>query len=295
VDDGQATQILKLIGEKSKVQVLSGFYRGLDGLRVTVDVGGGRIPADVVTQFRPEVNEPVTVMIVDGSAFMVGPTIPKPGQGTVLTAPAGGYVSVSTDIGNILATYPAGASLTSGQQVKLFWSDGPHVISVMSTTPVVQPPEEGGGTGGGERAEVFTAVDAGSYRGSSGWWQSQVWASDGNLGSWFYSTKLPDTIPSNAQMLSIEIYLPIAAKYYDTPPNFAVHRLAAKVGEPDLYGMTPIGTGGDGWYALPIGFANELKKGGGALGVGVRHGGYTKFHALSADGMSGALRIRWRT
>jgi hypothetical protein len=40
---------------------------------------------------------------------------------------------------------------------------------------------------------------------------------------------------------------------------------------------------------------NSLKAGGDRAGIGLNQGGYNIFSSLAQDGMSGALRIQWRS
>lgn len=288
--------LLRLVDGKAAVRIEPAYYRGLDGFRVIVDVGGGRIPADTVTEFRPEVNEAVQVLFVDGKPYMLGPTVPKPGEGTVLTAPAGGFVNVATDIGNFSCTYPNGATLSSGQKVKLYWSSGPHVISVMSNTPVAPIDPGPGGTPGQQRSQVFTAITAGSWQlNGSRWIDGEPRASNGYLGAWHYGTKMADTIPAGAINGRIEVFIRYAERFGNAPV-FALHNQPSRGGAPGFSGDVAWAPP-EGWQPLPDAvqalYFNSLKAGGGAFGIGLNHGGQNRFMSLGADPQSGALRISW--
>lgn len=284
-----AEKILRLIGAKTQVRVLIGTFVGLSGSRVLIDVGGGRIPAQSATAWRPRINDDVTVVFIDETPYLWGPSTPLAAEGTVVSV-ASSLVTLTTDMGPVVATYPLGATLTAGQQVKLFWSNGPHVISVMSTTPVAPTPPPAPGGGGGPHQQTFTAIDSGSY--GSRWFTGQVYASASNLGAFFFGTKIPDTIPAAATITGVEMYIS-PVQISGSAPNVAVHAHAGKPGgAPSLSTVAAVGIGA-GWVGLPISVGNALKAGGGALGVGFNHGGFSIMRDLGADGLSGALRISW--
>ncbi|MFF2274219.1 hypothetical protein ACFVTX_18235 [Agromyces sp. NPDC058136] len=290
----EADVLLRLIGASSTVKPVAGTYQGLDGLRALVQFDGGRVPAHFMTAWMPVLGDTVWVVVIDGVAYLLGPSAPRPADGTVVSVSAG-IATVSTEIGNVPATY-TGTAPSAGQQVKLLASGGFHIIGVKSTSPAPPPVVPGGGSGTAERTEVFYAVDAGSYQ--SRWWQDQVWASDGNWGAWFYGDKIWQTVPASAVGLSLEIYLPVV-QLQGSPPRFGMHPWQQKAvsGTPtdgSYSGTTPIGVGGSGWAALPTSWIDSLKYGGGQNGVGLVHGGYNKFASLGADGQSGALRIKYR-
>ena len=135
----EAGAILGLINGKSRVRFIAGFYRGLDGLRVLVDFDGGEVPCSTATAYRPAMNEPVWVAVVDDVPYMVGPTRPLPADATVVSTDAG-IATLTTDIGTLTATYELGATLSAGQGVKLLWGgDLPHVVGVKSTSPAAPP------------------------------------------------------------------------------------------------------------------------------------------------------------
>lgn len=293
--DDDTDVALDILRRKSTVRVAAGDYRGLhpDGsLRAVVDFDGGRVPAYFQTPWRPVVNDPVWVQVVDGVAWLMGPTSPRASDGTVVSV-AGGIAVITTDVGEITATYEQGTTLTAGQQVKLQSHGGYHVLGVKSTSPVAPPPAPGGGGGGvTEVTQTFTAVDAGSFQGY--WWTGRVIAGSSNEGVWLYDYKIPWTIPSTAQGVSIEIYLN-PTQIQGANPIFTLHSYGAKpAGSPGLSGGTAFAVTGAGWYPLPIEWIDSLKAGGGAAGVGLNHGGYNIFASLAQDPQSGALRIRYR-
>lgn len=289
------TTLLRLIDNKSNVHIELGTYVGLSFPRVLVDVGGGRIPAEVATEYRPEINEQVQVLFIDGKPYMLGPAIPKPAEGTVLSSGTN-VLNIQTDIGTVTAPYPFGMTgLTAGVTVKLMWSSGPFVIARMSTSPppAVAPPTPGGG--GGPRQQVFTATQAGSWQTNGSRWIANPRASNGYLGAWHYGTKIRDTIPGNATNPVIEVYINYTQRS-GNPPNFALHNHASQGGSPALFSSTAWDPA-EGWQRLPSSIEgawfDSLKGGGNALGIGLDHGGQNIFASLSEDPSSGALRISW--
>ncbi|KQQ65087.1 hypothetical protein [Microbacterium sp. Leaf320] len=284
--------IFDMFGDKSNVRMVAGAYRGLDGLRAVVDFDGGRVPAYFGSAWRPVVNDAVWVQIIDGVAWLMGPTAPLASDGTVVSV-AGGLATISTDIGNIVATYNTGATLTAGLPVKLLAHGGYHVVGVKASTPVAPTPDPGGGGGGTVVTQTFTPIDSGSFQ-SGRWWTGQVVAGDSNQGCWFYDLKMPWTIPASAVGSSLEIYLnPVRISGAD--PIFTTHAHATKPGgSPGLVGGAPVDVTGAGWYPLPLSFFTALKSGGGSAGVGLNHGGYNIFASIAQDPQCGAIRTTYR-
>ncbi len=281
-----AKVIHKLLEGKAAVDMFQAIFVSTDGTTMTVAVNGSFFPAYPATPFRPQVNEPVWVMFVDGVAYMLGPTTPWPGTGTVDSV-AGGRATLSTDAGMVTATYNTVDSLAAGQTVKIYWSDGPHVIGILASAPTPVTPPVNPGTTPTQHVDTFSAVDAGSWSSGSGWWQSQVWASDSTIGAWFYGTKIADTL-AGATVSRIQIYVD-ARQVYGSDPNFGTHDYASKPATPTISSATAIPVGGSGWFDLPLAFGTYLARTPG--GIGLAHGGYNKYASLAEDAQSGSLRI----
>ncbi|WIB25807.1 hypothetical protein [Curtobacterium sp. MCSS17_015] len=280
-----------LLDGKAKVTMWLGSFVGLDGVYALCDISNGdesgRVPARVTTSYRPEVNEQVFVVAVDGKYFLLGPSTPKPAQGTV-TAVGSDTVTVSTDMGDVAATVGVGMTLSAGQVVKLFWSDGAHVISALTAAPAPVPPPPPPGPSTSQHVDVFTAVDAGSFSGGR-WWQAQPWASDTTLGAWFMGSKIRDTL-RGAPVSKIELWSSLASQF-GSNPNIGTHpHLSKPGGGPTISNATPIAVGPGRWITLPTSFGQALSDGT-AAGIGLAHGGYNRFNSLAADAQSGALRI----
>lgn len=280
--------LLRVMGGRSKVKILQGTFVAATGGACTVDVAGSRIPAILGTSFVPEVNEAVFVWNVDEQFFVMGPIATKPDRGTVQSV-SGGLVTLTTALGTTVTCPYAGTTPSAGQIMKILWHGGPFAM-LMSTSPAGNTPPVAPGTPAVSHTDTFTAIDAGSY-GSGRWWTSQVYASDSNLGAWFYGSKIADTIPSSAVISSIQVFIPGGSQIQGSAPNFALHPYGSNPGvSPSFSGATAVSVA-PGWVALPASFATALKSGGGSAGIGVAHGGYNIFPSLAQDGMSGALQI----
>lgn len=287
-----ADDVADIAAEMPRVDARIGRFVGFDAGRPVVDVGGGRIPVGTFGSPFPEVNEACHVWFINGAPFLMGPTAPKPGVGTV-TAVDGDWVTVESAAGVHVLPFWAGYSPAVDDIVKLDWNEVPAAAWVLSTQPepVAPPPAPGGG--GGASIQVFTAVDAGSWDARYGWHLADVWASNVKRGAWFYGTKIADTIPASATPTSIEVYMS-PSQVQGAAPNFATHANPGRPGGAPAFtsGVTAVGITA-GWVSLPLAFANALKAGGGSFGVGVNQGGFNKFRSLAQDPMSGALRIRY--
>lgn len=285
----ETERLLKLIGEAAKVEIVAGNYRGLDGLRVLVDFNEGRVPAHTWTDYRPELNEPVWVAVINGVAYMVGPTVPKPPQGTVVST-GGGFAVVTTDIGDVTAIHPAGATYNPGDIVRLIWSGGPFIVSVLSVAPVTPevPPPPGGG--GGRQTVTFTAIDSGSYQ---NWWRTNdVWSSENNIGAWFYGTKMTDTIPNTATVVAAEIYLPLLKVLGAAP--FGRHDASFKPASGPVSIIDTVTLSArSGWVPIPVAYLEWMKVNPGGFGFGL--GGYNIWAGTQRDGQSGAIRVTYES
>jgi hypothetical protein len=273
------------------VRVLQAVFVSVTATGCQVDIQGNRVPATLGTDWLPEVGEVVSLWVIGEWYLIMGPAAVKPDSGTVVSA-SGGFVTLTTSIGTTLTCPYDGSAVTpsAGQLMKILWQGGPFAM-LMSTTPAPTPPPPAPSPGVNPHDQTFTAIDAGSY-GSGRWWTPQVWASDSNVGAWFYGTKISDTIPSTAAVSAIQVWVPGSTQISGSAPNFGVHGYTTKPGgAPTISSVTTVGIS-PGWVNLPVStFANFLKNGGGAYGIGVAHGGYNIFPSLASDGMSGAIRV----
>jgi hypothetical protein len=278
------------------VRVLQATLAAVTATGCLVDFGTSRVPAALGTSFMPEIGEVVWVWNIDDWYLIMGPAAPKPDRGTVVSV-ASGIATLNSTYGPtvpgpvVTAPY-VGTTPSAGQVMKLVWHGGPFAM-LMSTSPAANPTPPGGGSSGPiSHSDEFPAIDSGSY--GSRWFTSQVYASDHNLGAWFYGPAIPDTIPAGASIQRVDIYIGAASQISGSAPNFATHGYQTKPGgAPSLSTVGAVGVA-PGWVNLGsvgISIGNALKNGGGAYGVGLNTGGYNIFPSLAQDGYSGRLRI----
>ncbi|MBP1241750.1 hypothetical protein ABID92_000422 [Frigoribacterium sp. PvP120] len=254
--------------------------------RMQFDIGPERIDARAMTAYRPEVNEPVWIVAINGRFYFIGSALSKPGQGEVLDV-VDGRAIVGTDIGDVSATIAEGIELVPGSIVTLYWQGGATVMNVLSSPPPVVEPPPAQTAGPTQHVDTFLALDAGTFGGGN-WKQRQVWASASTLGAWFYGTKIVDTLRA-AQVQRIEIYCTLAQVFGDAPV-FATHPHPSQPpGAPSLSNSTARQVSSGIWLELPVAFGQWLAANVG--GIGLNHGGFNKFRSLTEDPQSGALRI----
>ncbi|AXA95468.1 hypothetical protein [Microbacterium sp. PM5] len=292
--DAILEQLAKLTSFNRRIGVFVGGDRDF----ATVDMGGQRFPVRWAG-VTPSIGDAVWVDSikngVDTNLILTAVAGPRPGFGTVATV-TGDLVNVTTDYGDFMAMpFVDGAALSSGDTVGLSWP-GPWCTKLSTSPDEPDVPPNPGGGGGGVQSAIFRAIDAGTthdYR--ADWWQAEVWAADNNVGAWFFGTPIRDTIPAAATYDSLQIYINRTQRYGDAP-YWALHGLSGKSGIPSFTGLGGWHPDGDGWQTPPFAAAMfaALKAGGSALGFGLVHGGFNKFASLTADGMSGAVKITWR-
>lgn len=283
------------VDRKSTVTPRIGRYVGNDGNYALVDLGDQRVQVQFGTPWVPQVNESVWVDSVDGMLRLTGPTSPKPGIGVILTI-TGAMATVRTDFGDFtMAVAPTDPMPTSGETVGIQWSSQPWcTLLVDLPEPEAPAPPPAGGAGEVKAAE-FRAVDAGSTdRGSPRWWNASPTAWNSTIGAWFYGGQIKDTVPASAEFVSLEFYVS-RRKDFGGAPRFVLHDSPFKAGVPNLTGFTEWDPPG-GWRTPPdpVAWFNGLRGGGAWWGVGLNQGGDNVFSSLAQDGMSGALRIKWK-
>ncbi|HEY2644845.1 MAG TPA: hypothetical protein VGI56_13905 [Galbitalea sp.] len=287
----QSDALIKALGTKSTLTVMSGTFVSASAATLLVDCGNGRIPCFPLVPYLPNVGETVYVVFIDDVPYVAGPTLVKPNEGTVVSV-ASGLVTLTTNLGNFTLPYTTTITPTAGQVMYILWQGGQgFAVSVMSTVPgaaTPPPAPPAAGSSPTTHVQTFTAIQSGSYQ-SGRFWTSEVYSSTGNLGEWIYGHKIADTIPASATTRGIQIYIS-PKQIFGSDPNFALHSDTSLSGSPSLGGVTAVPISG-GWISLPSSYAAALKHGGGSFGVGVAHGGYNIFRSLAEDGQSGALKI----
>lgn len=269
------------------------FVTVADGL-AQVDMGDSRFVCDFGTGYIPRVGETVRIWSV-GNQHLLFPSGPRPAVGTVLTVD-GDLAKVETTTGLVTCAY-VGNAPASGDRVGIVWSeDGPWCTQPLSNTPDAPDPVPDPGGGGSVRSATFFATGSGSTdRGQARWWTDQPRAGNSTYGAWFYGTQIKDTIPAGSALVSMEFYAAWWQRSGDAP-NFGLHADGHKAGVPNVVGAAPW-VPVEGWNLMPyaVDWFPQLIAGGGQAGVGLNQGGNNIFASLVQNGMSGALRIHWRS
>lgn len=257
------------------------------GLKVRVNVGLTSVIVPFVGMYLPPPGHPVQMDYRDNEWVVSGPAAPLPGVGKI--------TATGTPLASVLAwgttyqlPYRSSYAPTIGDDVTITWSaDGGIIESKVTATSLSTGP--GANPGGGTQTfhpDPFTAVDSGSLRFGS-WWTNDVYASDNNIGAWFYGTKVADTIPDSAVILSARIYLP-ARQVQGFKPNLGYHNSAAKPGGALSILSAAALAVASGWVDISPGYVDAIKAGG---GIGLNHGGYNIYRGTASDGFSGALDV----
>ncbi len=283
------------------VLVRRGRFVGLsvDGLAL-VDMGDSRFPSEFGADYIPQVNEPVQVLSV-GSQHLMFPLGAKPKVGTVVSLAGAGSstVPVDTATGRLSALY-LGDSPAAGSRVLLEWTEeGPVVVGVLSTSPPPPAPPDPDPTPPKQvRSVIFRAVAAGSSdRDRPRWWTGNPYASNSTFGAWWYGSAIKDTIPANAEFVSLAMKI-TRVRDEGGAPRFALHtELNHNPGTLPAYSPYVEWDPPSGWHTPPnaADWFHSLKAGGGWAGVGLNQGGFNIFADLAQDGESGALSISWRS
>lgn len=285
------------VDRKSTVAPMVGRYVGNDGDFALVDLGDQRVPVRFASWAVPQINEAVWVDSVDGLLRLTGPTAPKPGIGVIETV-TGTEAVVQTDFGKYTLTVaPTDPMPTSGDTVGIHWSSQPWCTLLVDLPDVEPPPPPpSGGAGQEVKTAVFRAIDTGSTdRHQARWWKSEPTAWNTTYGAWFYGSQIKDTVPADAQFVSLEFYVSYRQRRGGAP-RFALHDAGTKIGLPSFSAYNEWAPEGGDFRTPPDPHAwfELLTAGGGYAGVGLNQGGDNVFSNLVQDSMSGALRLQWR-
>lgn len=256
----------------------------------TLNIGGGVVEVPMAGT-APIVGDRVWVGFLGNQPVCLGP-VPKPPTATVKTAPSNGKTSVLGDDGQTYSVaYPVGVTPAVNDRVALDWRvPGGFISARLSSETAAATPAPPVVTEPTLHEATFNPTDSGSYRNGS-WWTPEVWASDNNLGAFFYGGQVAGSIPDNAAIEEVRVYVEAYYTFGDRP-NFGLHSSGSKDGAPNIRDSFPVPSG-SGWKDLPRSFGDALKTGA-AQGIGVNRGGYHKFRPAGVDN-SGALYVRWRS
>lgn len=272
---------------------LVGVFVSQTGVLATVVVGTSVVAVKVASQYPVAPGVTVRLERRDGQLIMLGPAVPLAATGKV----------TATGSPTCTVEYPSGSGVTAqmgyntaytptiGDDVLISWdAQGGTVVGKVSTVPGTVTPPTPPPPAPTKRRQTFTAIDSASYQ--SRWWTPDVYASDGNIGAWWYGRKIRDTIPDSATITFAAIYLPLKQTYGDSPV-IGVHTSETRPGGAvSFYTTSPIEPR-SGWVQIPNSYVDYLKANPG--GIGWNHGGYSIWAGVGSDGLSGALDIAYTT
>lgn len=277
------------------------FVKGNSDGTAQVDFGQGQITVSAASGFLPEPGARVWVAQVNDRTVMLGPANRGPKTGTITAT--GTLLTVSTANGSEqlpqFIPYSSTVVPTVGDTVVIDRSYGRGVVmGKLSTFPTNNYVAPAVPTASRRTTSDFRATDSGTFYNPTGRWnQNDVWATGtgNNTGAWFYGNTIADTIPDNATIHRVQMYLPeFSNSYPGTPTQLALHSDGAKgIGAPSLGGTTPVGAG-RGWKDVPASWGDDLKTGA-RRGVGTNGAtsGLAKYTGRANDADSGLLRIEW--
>jgi hypothetical protein len=264
--------------------------------QVAVNMNGALVTMNAVGTM-PLVGDTVMVLQVGLTLVCLG-SVGRPAHGTVTGAAAGNRVPVRGDDGvayslNYLHTYTP----TVNDVVVIGWDvPGGVVLGPLNAPPVSDPNAPNGNSPGNPEnsgptthSQTFNPTDSGTYQGS--WFDTRVWCSANTVGAYFYGGQLAGTIPDDATIISVEVY--IEELENDFPSSLAtigMMTLTSKSGVP-VPALAVSVSAGSGWKSLPTSFGDSFKNGG-QNGLATSHGGEHIWGARGT-GNSGALKIVW--
>jgi hypothetical protein len=182
-----------------------------------------------------------------------------------------------------------GVTLVANDIVFLDWASNGLIVGRISTPVVPEPPEEPGTSTGGARTERFYADDSGAFQAGFGWRTNDVWSSASNIGAWFYGSKIRDTIPDGAAILSATINLPLQEQLGTAP--FGRHGADRKPSGTLAITATSALPGRSGEVAIPTSLIDHLKSNAGGLGFAL--GGRNVWRGTQRDSASGRLTVTY--
>ncbi len=286
-----AKRLAQIPADGSKVAV----FVARDGIRALVNIGSTSVKLPFVGLYLPPTGHPVQLELRGGEWVVTGPAVPLPGEGVIT---ATGTPRAEVTAWGVIYSLRFKSSYTPvlSDLVALTWSADEGIIEgkLSASSSLIAPgTNPGSGASGTFHPKPFLATGSGSYRASNGWWTADVYASATNDGAFWYGTKIKDTIPDSATIVSARIYLPIRAINVNAPGQMRLHtNLSKPAGAPSFSGSAVDRPAVSGWHSVPLSWIDHLKANNG--GVGFDGGGYWIIKAISSDRQSGALDISYR-
>lgn len=286
----QAKTNTALEGGMSKLTI--GTCVALDWINflASVSVGGGVVPMPMAGA-APQIGDQVWVGFLGNQPVCLGP-VPRPTLGTVASAPANGRVRVRGDDQRVYTlTYSADITPVVQTRVAIDWSiPGGFILGQLSAEPQIVPPTVSVAPVPQLSEATFNPVASGTYRNGK-WDTNEVWSTTDGLGAFFYGGQIDSTIPDDATILSVDLYVD-AISTSGGQPSIGTHTLQTKPLSAPIISNAVFVAGGTGWKSLPATFGDLLKSGS-ASGLGTSHGGAHKWTEAGSKN-SGALTIKWR-
>lgn len=238
---------------------------------------------------------PVYILIIGQNALTVGRP-PLPPLATVTGTPASGLVDVEADDGN---TYTVGFQTSytpaAGHRVLMNWDAGGHIVIRVDAAPNKNPPAQAG-SAGVQKTRQFKATDSGSYRSS---WSSGVvyFGQSYPSAGWFYGNQIADSIPDDAEIVSVSAYMEVTAQSGVSTMPLYLHTSATRpAGSLTLDNQISLGAmpnGFRGTVQLPKSWGDLLKTGA-RRGIGTTGPGYRRLNGPAQSAAAGAITITWK-
>jgi hypothetical protein len=278
-----------------------------------VNIDGSAPPVSWPAGYIPTPGDPVRVLMVDGMAVVMGPTLTsghRPLTGTVAGAATAGTVPVTTTAGPLTCRY-VGTAPSIGSLVRLDWqSTSPWIWP--STAATIPPPEPGGGGSTPTPPPVttsgtltVTAIDSGSWQVGGSWAyqgtdvvQWRYGSARENRGAWFYGNGVAQLAGATITGARIRVGARLRIGSYNAAQTMHLYRhtdasrpggdVARAAGPHDI--ILPAGWKAD-WVPIPTAWGQDLISGGGVAVAGSPYVGIT---GVGSDPASGQLQLDWR-
>jgi hypothetical protein len=277
----------------TRIAVFSGV--SADGTQALVNLDDRQLTVPASGSYWPIVGDRVRLLRLDQTWLMLGSVQQRSSLGRVnavgspkcdIEYPQGSGVVEAMSM-------PKGATPEVGDLVVICW-DGEAartVVSIVSSqTDQPKPPDPAGPPVEASGRQTFTAADSGSFQ-NGRWWTNQVYASANNVSAFFYGSKIADTIPDEATIDSISVFLS-PTRNSGNQPRIGTHGYTSNPGSaPTIGNLVSLANASD-WVALPTSFGDLLKTGA-QWGVGFDGAGFAIFKGTQQDGQAGALDITW--
>ncbi|MEV7962418.1 hypothetical protein [Oerskovia paurometabola] len=302
------------MGDLPVVRLRAGVVVTLDGMPgYAVNIDGATPPVAWPAGYIPTVGDAVQVLIVDGTAAVLGPVVGdglRPLTGTVAGTASAGTVPVTTTTGPLRCRY-VGTAPAIGALVRLDWqSTSPWIWPSAAATVPAPLPDPGGSTPPPPPASTsgtltITATDSGSWQVGGTWAyqgtdvvQWRYGSARENRGAWFYGNGAAQL--SGATITGARLRLGSRQRIgdYNAPQVLHLHRHTNasrpggdvnRVTGPHDVTLPP--NAGPRWVDLPTAWGQALVSGGGIAVAGSPYVGIT---GVGSDPASGQLQLDWR-